>query len=256
MMEHEQFADDLALYALEALQGTDRAALEQHMEGCVSCRRELQNLRGDTALLALAAGGPRPPARSRQRLLEAVSREPRTAPRVPERKRWWRLAPLLAAAAACILILLLVRQNAQLSQTLAALQSRFSEQQGLFNQAKDIVATFTAPEAQQMTLVAAKTLPQPQGKAFYVRDRARLIFVANNLPQLPADKIYELWLIPKTGPPLAAGLFKPDAHGSATVVNPPIGRGTEAKSFVVTLEPESGSHEAPRGPAVIAGVGE
>jgi hypothetical protein len=51
-------------------------------------------------------------------------------------------------------------------------------------------------------------------------------------------------------------LFKPDARGSATVVNPPIPQGVAAKNFAVTLEPESGSHESPRGTPVIVGVGE
>jgi anti-sigma-K factor RskA len=104
--------------------------------------------------------------------------------------------------------------------------------------------------------VAAKNAPQPQGKTFYLRDKGRLIFLANNLPQLPAEKIYELWLIPKTGAPIAAGLFKPDRRGGASVVNPPLPVGVEAKTFAVTLEPDSGSHEAPRGTFVIVGIGE
>ena len=55
MSAHEQFADDLALLALGTLQGDERVALEKHLEGCSDCRRELERLRGDTALLALSA---------------------------------------------------------------------------------------------------------------------------------------------------------------------------------------------------------
>jgi len=81
-----------------------------------------------------------------------------------------------------------------------------------------------------------------------------LVFVANNLPALPPDKIYELWLIPPTGAPIAAGLFKPDAKGNATIVNPPgLPPGVEAKTFAVTLEPASGPHDAPRGTGVMQG---
>ncbi|MGA8539417.1 MAG: hypothetical protein WB566_07945, partial [Terriglobales bacterium] len=58
------------------------------------------------------------------------------------------------------------------------------------------------------------------------------------------------------GSPVAAGVFRPDAHGSAAVLNPPLSRGLEAKTFAVTLEPATGSHEAPRGQAVIVGAGE
>ena len=99
--------------------------------------------------------------------------------------------------------------------------------------------------------------PQPRGKAIYQRRTRNLIFFASNLPPLPAEKIYELWLFPADGgAPIAAGLFKPDARGSATVVNPPLPSDVAAKNFVVTLEPAGGSHEHPRGTPVIVGLGE
>src|SRR6202167_2968474 len=80
MSAHEQFADDLALYAVDALTGEDRAALEAHLVGCSACRLELEQLRGDGALLALSTLGPKPPQRARQRLLDAVGKEAAPAP--------------------------------------------------------------------------------------------------------------------------------------------------------------------------------
>ncbi len=77
MSLHEQFAEDLALHALGGLEGEERVALEKHLEGCAGCRGELERLRGDMALMALSTAGPMPPRRARQRLLEAVAREPR-----------------------------------------------------------------------------------------------------------------------------------------------------------------------------------
>jgi anti-sigma-K factor RskA len=100
-----------------------------------------------------------------------------------------------------------------------------------------------------------KTPPQPQGKAFYLRNRSNLLFVANNMPALPPRKAYELWLIPAQGAPIPAGVFKPDAHGSATVVNPPLPAGTEAKAFAVTVENEAGA-STPTMPIMMMGTGE
>src|SRR3974377_3746 len=77
MKTHEQFADDLPLYALEELTGSDRQELEQHLETCPACRREVQFLRSDLSLLALSSAGPRPPARREDRLMRAVAAEPR-----------------------------------------------------------------------------------------------------------------------------------------------------------------------------------
>ncbi|MBI1739915.1 MAG: anti-sigma factor [Acidobacteriales bacterium] len=75
-------------------------------------------------------------------------------------------------------------------------------------------------------------------------------------PQAPAEQWLACLFPTNGGAPIAAGLFKPDARGNATVVNPPLPGGVEAKTFAVTLEPESGSHEAPRGTPGIVGVGE
>jgi anti-sigma-K factor RskA len=103
--------------------------------------------------------------------------------------------------------------------------------------------------------VAAQSPPQPQGKAIYVRDRSSLIFLASNMPVLPPQKAYELWLIPANGAPIPAGLFKPDARGSATVIEPPLPAGIEAKTFAITVEPEQGS-STPTMPIIMMGAGE
>ena len=254
MTIHDQFAEDLALYALGSLpEGDERRALETHLETCGVCRRELEQLRGDMGLLSLSTAGPRPPARSRLRLMDAIAREPRQS---AAQRHWWRLVPWAFAAALAILAGVLWTKNAGLERQMASIQNSFSEQQQELARAREVVATLTAPESQQVTLVAAKTPPLPHGKAFYLRSTGSLIFLASNLPPLPAEKIYELWLIPTSGNPVAAGLFRPDAHGGAAVLNPPLSPGLDAKTFAVTLEPATGPHDAPRGQAVIVGAGE
>jgi anti-sigma-K factor RskA len=261
MNAHEQYADDLALYAMGSLEGSERAALEEHLQSCASCRCELELLRGDLGQLALTAMGPQPPARARQRLLSAIAREPRLPVPVETatqgRRSWWGILGWVAAAAMVLLAFGLLRQNSSLQRDLASLKSRFEDQQSKLQRADEIVSALVDPEATKVELVAAGSKPQPRGKAIYQRRTRSLIFLASDLPQLPPDKIYELWLFPANGgAPIAAGLFKPDAHGGATVVDPPLPAGVEAKNFAVTLEPESGSHESPRGTPVIVGAGE
>ncbi len=266
MSVHEQFAEDIALYALGSLEGADRHALEKHLEGCSSCRSELELLRGDVSLLALTTAGPKPPARARQRLMSAIADEPRLPVAAPasvgQQRSWWTAVgwPALRWVSAIALVLVgigLLRQNSTLQRDLASLRAQFTDQGNKLEQANEVVATLLDPDAKKIELVAAGNKPQPRGKAIYQRRNRNLIFFASNLPPLPAEKVYELWLFPANGgAPIAAGLFKPDARGSATVVNPPLPEGVEAKNFVVTLEPESGSHESPRGTPVIVGAGE
>jgi anti-sigma-K factor RskA len=254
MSVHEQFAEDLALYALGGLEGDERAQLEKHLEGCAGCRRELEQLRGDMALMALSTAGPVPPRRARQRLLEAVGRERRPAA-APARRSWWALVPWVAAAALAVGLVSVWRQKSDLQRQIADLQNESARQFEELRQAREVVSTLTATDAMRVTVVAAKTPPQPQGKAIYVRDRSSLIFLASNFPALPPQKAYELWLVPTSGAPIAAGVFKPDTHGSAIVINPPLPAGVEAKAFAITVEPESGSPAA-TSPIIMFGAGE
>ena len=254
MKVHEQFAEDLALYALAVLQGDERVALEKHLEGCAACRRELEQLQGDMALMALSTAGPAPPRRARQRLLAAVANEPRRAVALP-RRGWWTLVPWVATAALAGGVVAVLLQNSDLRKRIGGLQNQSAQQQAELQRAREVVSTLTATDAMRVTLVAAKTPPQPQGKAIYARDRSSLIFLASNFQVLPAQKAYELWLIPTSGAPIPAGLFKPDAHGSATVINPPLPTAVEAKAFAITVEPESGS-SVPTMPILMIGAGE
>jgi hypothetical protein len=45
MSAHEQFGEDLALYALDCLESDKRIALEKHLEECAPCRHELEAAR-------------------------------------------------------------------------------------------------------------------------------------------------------------------------------------------------------------------
>jgi anti-sigma-K factor RskA len=253
MTTHEQFAADLNLYALGALQGEDRTALEKHLHECRGCRRELEMLQGDMALLALATAGPKPPGRARQRLLDAVGKEPRRVA-IGRQRPWWALVPAFVAAAMAVIAVFFWMQSSKLQRDLASLEQRSATQRAELQRAREIVATLTATDAMTVTLVAAKTPPQPQGKVMYVKDRASLIFLASNMPMPPSEKAYELWLIPMKGAPMPAGMFKPDAHGSAMVINPPLPAGMEAKTFAITIEPETGS-STPTMPIVMVGSG-
>jgi hypothetical protein len=268
MSGHEQFAEDLALYALNALTGEERASLEGHLVSCGSCRIELEQLRGDGALLALSTMGAKPPARARQRLLDAVAKEASTLPTsrakntremghpasVP-RRSWWGALGWAAAAAVIVFAASLWKENSGLKSDLASWRNVASQRELELESVQKVARAITDPEVQHFTLVAMKTPPQPQGKAFYLRNRSNLVFVANNMPALPPQKAYELWLIPAQGAPIPAGVFKPDAHGSATVVNPPLPSGMEAKAFAITVENESGA-TSPTMPIVMMGTGE
>ena len=256
MSVHEQFAEDLALYALGCLDGSERVSLEKHLGDCASCRHELEQLRGDAALLALSTSGPRPPARSQARLMNAIAKEPREQGSAAKTSgaRWWAVWGWAAAVAMIVVAAMVWNQNAKLKSSVAELQGLSEQQRFELEHARQVVDTLTAQDVQRVDVVqVGAKQPPPQGKAIYSRQNNGLIFVASNLRPLAAQKAYELWIIPANGAaPIPAGVFKPDAHGGAMVINPPIPAGVEAKAFAITIEPEAGS-TTPTLPIVMLG---
>jgi anti-sigma-K factor RskA len=258
---HDQFADDLALYALHELDGADLQELEQHLETCASCRRELQALRSDMGLLGLSSGGPQPPARSRERLMRAIAAEPRgvsmpsTAPATPQRGLWWAWVPAVAALALLLVAVGLWRGNGRLKDQVAELGGRNQDQTTQIDQMNRELSLLTSPDAVHVSLNPTKAPKQPSGTAIFSPERKRMMFMASNLAPVPEGKAYELWIIPTKGAPIAAGVFKPDDHGNAVIMDHPMPEGVEAKAFAITLEKEEGS-DKPTSAILLMGAGE
>jgi anti-sigma-K factor RskA len=119
--------------------------------------------------------------------------------------------------------------------------------------ANQIVAVLSSPQSKHVVLTESRQALHPVGQVSWLESKGALVFVAGGLKPLPADKAYELWLIPAAGKaPIPAGLFRPDPDHGATVVLPPLPAQTEARSFEVTIEPGHGS-ETPSLPIVMQG---
>jgi anti-sigma-K factor RskA len=249
MKDHAQFAEDLALYAMGALEDQACPQLQAHLETCEECRRELEALRADVAMFALTATGPRPPQRARRRLMEALAQSPEQ-PKSPVTlgrlwPRWLTLAPAALALVLAIFSTGLLLEVQRLKDASAKLARELEQAKADRNHAQEIVAMMNDPNAQHttMTPVAAKAPapPQPQVKTIYVRDKGHLLLTASNLAEPPPNKAYELWLLPAHGEPMACGTFKTDWRGHVMMLHHLKTAGIDAKGFAVTMEPEGGS---------------
>jgi anti-sigma-K factor RskA len=250
MKDHAQFAEDLALYAMGALDEQACPELEAHLGTCGECRRELEALRVDLAMVALSATGPQPPQRARQRLTEAVAAEPQSAPGLQPgmvvgrlRPRWLSLAPIAVAIVMAITSLSLLLE-------VRSLKNALDEERKLSAHDREIVAMLKDPKAQQNILVPVNNSQQPQVKTIYVRDKGHVLVIANNLAELPAGKAYQLWLLTGEGQPMPCGTFKTDWRGHGMKLHSMKTAGVDAKGFAITIEPEGGS-ETPTPPIVM-----
>jgi Anti-sigma-K factor rskA/Putative zinc-finger len=262
MSDHEQYAEMLALYALDILDAPERAELEAHLRSCERCRAELEALRGDAALLALSAVGPAPPQSARQRFLAALANEPQKRPSYREgvvlgvlRRRWLTFAPIAATLLLVIFSLLLWRANLRLQSRVERTQAELDLKKQELHDEQQLVQLFNSPDTVRVTLVAAKAPRQPQAKTLYGPKMGHLVMMANNMEPLPPDKVYELWLLPMNGAaPMPAGTFKPNSKGHVMMDHWMESNGIEAKGFAITVEPEGGS-QSPTAPIMMSGTG-
>ncbi len=245
--------EELASYAMQNLPLEDSASIRAHLQGCAPCRAELAEVCGDLALLGIAVEQHPLPPGARERFLKRIA----AAPAVNEQEAVKEVTPIsikstrrgpgfwipwIAAAAMAIAAISLGVQNRALNDELQDESRLVTNLAGQASRAQQVLEVLTAPSAQRVTLTEGKAPPRQRLVPLISPDRGGLILLATNLKPLPQDKTYELWVIPANGKaPVPAGLFRPDAAGTATLVLPPVTPGIEAKAFGVTIENASWS---------------
>ena len=95
-----------------------------------------------------------------------------------------------------------------------------------------------ATDLMRVDLQGAPAAPQAAGRALWSR-QSGMVFAATNLPPVPADKTYQVWLVAPAGP-VSAGLVAPDETGrSVGIFRTPVDI-TGPVSVAVTIEPQGG----------------
>ena len=265
MSAHEQYRDDLAVYAVGALSGEESDRLERHLAECSACREELRSLNEAAAQIALAVEPATPSVHFREQLMARLDEQRsaafarndsrvRASGREHQRRSAWFWVPAFATLVFALAFVTVWTQNRRLAEETRDLATKLATSRETLERAGELIHALTAPDAQHVSLVAAGAKVQPEAKAIYSSRGHSLVLLADHLNPLPAHKIYELWLLPANGSqPLAAGTFTPDERGSAVLVLTQLGDGVAAKGFAVTVEDEPGS-ATPTMPIVLSGA--
>lgn len=268
--ENETAEDSLSgAYVLNSLSEAERKAFEQRMADSDDLRSEVTELADTAVLLGMATEPVQPSAALRASVLAAVAqlpqlpREPAAPTPTPEKGaptgetsqpgatvitpsasgggaearaavRWLRrpVALLTAAAAGLALLFGGVLLGGLLTGPTPEQQhaAAFAE----LNAAPDVQRMGTEVEgAGTVTLVVSETL-----------DRSALVW--EKMPELPADRVYELWYI--TDEAMPAGIIELESGQNFRVLDGPL---PDRAKVGLTIEPEGGSEQPTTEPILV-----
>lgn len=237
-MVHDDYKEMIPARALSALDAAEERALNEHLENCSECRKELEVCQATAAALSLASDPAEPSPQVRERILSEV-RKDLTADVIPfkatPRRNVWSSFGSLGAIAAVVLLTALViglavlwRQNQRLTRD------------------REFVELVNTPGARVRELRGVDPGLSATAKLAYDRN-GRAILMASKLPNVPQGKAYQLWFIVENRPPVPGKTFVPDSGGNAVLNDEMPHEAIEANVFAITVEPASGS-SAPTSP--------
>jgi anti-sigma-K factor RskA len=236
-MGHDDYKEMIPARALSALDAAEERALNEHLENCSDCRKELDDWQATAAELSLASDPAEPSPQVRERILSEVRKDLSSSPEVipfrsaPKRNIWSSFGSLGAIAAVVLLTALLIglavlwRQNQRLARD------------------REFVELVNTPGARVSELRGVDPGLIATAKLAYDRN-GRAILMATNLPNVPRGQAYQLWFIAGNKPPVPGKTFVPDSRGNAVLKDEmPV----DANVFAITVEPANGS-SAPTSP--------
>ncbi len=245
--------DDLheltGVYVLGALRGEERARFEAHLATCERCREEVRSFSPVVDSLSRAGAVVEPPLALRARVLGA-----RTGTSTGRTRSWAETSASVGWMASAASVLVAVGVGFYASQLRARIddlearlaaatfraagaERQMADAKTAADRAGRMLGILSAPDLARVDLKGEGAAASAAGRAFWSRSRG-LVFTATNLPQLPAGKIYQLWVVTPTAP-VNAGLLRPDEQGRVTTVvetDPLIA----PVAMAVTIEPEGG----------------
>jgi anti-sigma-K factor RskA len=256
-MTCEELRDHYELFVLGVAEDAEAGEIRAHLKrNCGVCAAGIKSARELTAMLATTAPAASPSADLRRRILASVS--PATASSVVIAKggfRWTALWAGVAAVATALAVSFYI-QSQQRAEDARMLRNELyqkgaevADSTAQLTKLNAALAIVNSTEAVEVTF-GPNQQPKPAGKVF-VSPRQGVLLIASRLPAAPPGKTYEMWIVPKQGVPLPAGLFQSGADGIALNLRPgPIDLNTTG-AVAVTLENEGGS-PTPTLPILIA----
>jgi anti-sigma-K factor RskA/putative zinc finger protein len=273
---HEEFEEAVASYAIDALDPSEARAFEAHLASCARCQAELADLRRVVAGIGMTGEPIAPPAPLKARTIARATGRPEATPRFEPRPSSTAMSPsqtrarpssmpwLVAAAAVIVAVASgtyawSLRSRVESLEQMVAVTSQQADRlrDDLISLRRDsanlirTIQVMNAPDVRQVVLKGQGPAATASGRAYLSASRG-LSFSASQMPALPPDRIYQLWIIAgKT--PIGVGTFEvtPDGSASTTVALPP--GVTTIEAVAVTSEPKPSGSTTPTMPILLVG---
>lgn len=254
-----EIAGLLPAAAIGALDPDEARLVADHVATCAACHLELERLGPLTTSLAFTAPSVEPPARLRANILATARAEARPVPAQPAFRfrlpRLWPAFGRLGLAGTALGLILALGSGVWAHTLWTELESQRKINQTLAEglQGQDDLVQLISSRAELLSyLTGTESLPRARGRVYASTNHSMALVVVDNLPQLPPDRVYQVWLI-QAGEPNSAGTFVIDADGRARWVihSPePLSR---YQAITITEEPVDGSLR-PTTPTLLTGI--
>jgi len=245
-MVHEDYKEMIPARALSALDAAEAQALNEHLENCAECRKELDEWQATAAALALGANPAEPSPKVRERILDEVRKdlsEPNVVPFRSTPRNLWSSFGSLGAMAAAVLFTALIVGIVVLWRQNNAMRTKMEQSQAF-------VQLVTSPGARVAELKSSAVGSGATATVAY-DNTGHAMLVASNLPSLPQGKAYQLWFIVGNKPPMPGKTFAPDSTGQGVTEEQMPREALNSPVFAVTVEP-AGGVPAPTGPIYLS----
>lgn len=249
----EHFPD----YILQALHAEDIAAIAAHLRTCLDCQKKLliyENLFINIATSPAKYEIPEKVWSNIYRVIEndlpQKSKEPfleKVASFFLHLPQW--IIPLSAAAIAVFTTLYLWILDMQKKSML--LQSQIYHLQEEQQKQRWVSSFLTTPEMQRVLLKGEARASEATGTILIQPQEVYAILIVKNLPPLPLNRVYQLWLI-RDKKRENGGVFRVDTSGTAFIILHAPSPLLSYNAFGITEEPDGGS-EGPTSPRVLGG---
>lgn len=239
-MTHPEMNELYELYVLGALEPELASEIDSHVaDGCEYCGERLREAALGAAAMSGMAEQLEPPKHLRDRVLSSV--RPRK-----QSKSW--LYAVAGLAAACVLLFAYSLWSMNTAQSLRDRIGSLTQER---DQLRSAVEVLSRPDTR---MVQFGNNNAARGRVF-LSQNGGVVFAGSQLPQIASDKTFQLWLIPATGAPRSAGIFRANSAGEFVNVVPGPLDLTGIHAVAVSVEPRQGSPAPTTTPILVVSIG-